>query len=177
MFTGLVEEVGRVSSIGEGEMLRLGISAGRVSEGVRAGDSVCVNGVCLTVGEADGRDARLLRHARDVEAHGARGPHRRESRQPGAGDVRGEQVRGTHRAGSRRRRRRGARGEAGRRRGDLGVRGPRGRATLLRREGQYLRRRYKPDDSLRSARTHSPSRYCPRPARTRTCGNSKRGAG
>ncbi|HYQ83481.1 MAG TPA: riboflavin synthase [Rubrobacter sp.] len=54
MFTGLVEEVGRVSSIGAGKMLRLGISAGRVSEGVRAGDSVCVNGVCLTVGEAEG---------------------------------------------------------------------------------------------------------------------------
>ncbi len=55
MFTGLVEEVGRVSSIGEGEMLRLSISAGRVSEGARTGDSVCVNGVCLTVGEVDSR--------------------------------------------------------------------------------------------------------------------------
>ena len=55
MFTGLVEGVGRVSSIGKGEMLRLSISAGRVSEGVRTGDSVCVNGVCLTVGEVDSR--------------------------------------------------------------------------------------------------------------------------
>jgi riboflavin synthase len=55
VFTGLVEEVGRVSSLGGGEMLRLGISAGRVSEGTRAGDSVCVNGACLTVGEVDGR--------------------------------------------------------------------------------------------------------------------------
>jgi riboflavin synthase len=55
VFTGLVEEVGRVSSIGEGEMLRLSISAGRVSEGARTGDSVCVNGVCLTVGEVDSR--------------------------------------------------------------------------------------------------------------------------
>ena len=55
MFTGLVEEVGRVSSIGKGEMLRLGISAGRVSEGTRAGDSICVNGACLTVGEVDSR--------------------------------------------------------------------------------------------------------------------------
>jgi riboflavin synthase len=54
VFTGLVEEVGRVSSIGKGEMLRLSISAGRVSEGVRAGDSVCVNGACLTLGEVDG---------------------------------------------------------------------------------------------------------------------------
>ena len=55
MFTGLVEEVGRVSSIGEGEMLRLSISAGRVSEGARAGDSVSVNGACLTVGEVEAR--------------------------------------------------------------------------------------------------------------------------
>jgi riboflavin synthase len=54
VFTGLVEEVGRISSIGEGKMLRLGISADRVSEGARAGDSVCVNGACLTVGEVDG---------------------------------------------------------------------------------------------------------------------------
>ena len=54
MFTGLVEEVGRVSSIGKGELLRLGISAGRVSDGVRAGESVCVNGACLTLGEVDG---------------------------------------------------------------------------------------------------------------------------
>ena len=54
MFTGLVEEVGRVSSIGEDEMLRLSISVGRVSEGTRAGDSVCVNGACLTVSEVDG---------------------------------------------------------------------------------------------------------------------------
>ncbi|MGI9121976.1 MAG: riboflavin synthase [Rubrobacter sp.] len=55
MFTGLVEEVGRVSSLEGGEMLRLTVSAGRVSEGTHAGDSVCVNGACLTVGEADGR--------------------------------------------------------------------------------------------------------------------------
>ncbi len=55
MFTGLVEEVGRVSSIETGEMLRLGIFAERVSSDTRAGDSVSVNGACLTVGEADGR--------------------------------------------------------------------------------------------------------------------------
>lgn len=54
MFTGLVEEVGRVSSIGAGEMLRLVVSADRVTEGTRAGDSVSVNGACLTVGETDG---------------------------------------------------------------------------------------------------------------------------
>lgn len=55
MFTGLVEEVGRVSRLERGAMLRLDISAERATEGTRAGDSVAVNGVCLTVGETDGR--------------------------------------------------------------------------------------------------------------------------
>jgi len=54
VFTGLVEEVGRVASVERGEMLRLGIAADLVTQGTRAGDSVSVNGACLTVGEADG---------------------------------------------------------------------------------------------------------------------------
>jgi riboflavin synthase len=54
VFTGLVEEVGRVSSLQDGEMLRLGISAERVPCDARAGDSISVNGACLTVGEAEG---------------------------------------------------------------------------------------------------------------------------
>jgi riboflavin synthase len=54
VFTGLVEEVGRVSALEEGEMLRLSISASLVTEDTRAGDSISVNGACLTVGEADG---------------------------------------------------------------------------------------------------------------------------
>ena len=53
MFTGLVEEVGRVSSLEDGEMLRLSISAGHVMGDTKAGDSISVNGVCLTVGETD----------------------------------------------------------------------------------------------------------------------------
>ena len=53
MFTGLVEEVGHVSSLQRGEMLRVGISANRVTGDTRAGDSISVNGACLTVGEAD----------------------------------------------------------------------------------------------------------------------------
>ena len=52
MFTGLVEEVGRVSSLEEGEMLRLSISADRVTTDTRTGDSISVNGACLTVGGA-----------------------------------------------------------------------------------------------------------------------------
>jgi riboflavin synthase len=55
MFTGLVEEAGRVSSLEGGEMLRLSISADRVVDDTNVGDSVSVNGACLTVGEVDGR--------------------------------------------------------------------------------------------------------------------------
>jgi riboflavin synthase len=54
MFTGLVEEVGLVSSIESGEMLRLNISAERVTADTHAGDSVSVSGTCLTVGEVEG---------------------------------------------------------------------------------------------------------------------------
>ena len=54
MFTGLVEEVGRVSALETGEMFRLRLSASRTVEDTRVGDSVSVNGVCLTVIELDG---------------------------------------------------------------------------------------------------------------------------
>jgi len=54
VFTGLVEEVGRVSELEAGEMFRLSLSARRTVEDTRVGDSVSVNGVCLTVNELDG---------------------------------------------------------------------------------------------------------------------------
>ena len=46
MFTGIVEEVGTVTGL-EGQ--RLTIAASRVLEGVKLGDSIAVNGACLTV--------------------------------------------------------------------------------------------------------------------------------
>ena len=51
MFTGLVEDVGRVSGLAGEDMARLSVRAYRVLEGTRVGDSVSVNGVCLTVNE------------------------------------------------------------------------------------------------------------------------------
>jgi riboflavin synthase len=54
VFTGLVEEVGRVVKLQADEMHRLEVSAGVVVEGTRRGDSVSVNGVCLTVNELGG---------------------------------------------------------------------------------------------------------------------------
>ncbi len=54
MFTGLVEEVGRVRSLRTAEDAgdaHLGLSAEVVLGGTRAGDSILVNGACLTVDE------------------------------------------------------------------------------------------------------------------------------
>ena len=49
MFTGIIEELGRVRSIERrGEGARLVIEARTVAEGTREGDSIAVNGVCLT---------------------------------------------------------------------------------------------------------------------------------
>ena len=54
MFTGLVETCGRVAevvSVPPG--VRLVVDAGAVAEGVRLGDSICVNGCCLSVVHID----------------------------------------------------------------------------------------------------------------------------
>ena len=49
MFTGIIEELGSVRSIEErGENARIVISARLVTEGTNHGDSISVNGVCLT---------------------------------------------------------------------------------------------------------------------------------
>lgn len=50
MFTGIIEEIGKVGGItGSGPWARLTIQADRVLEGTRPGDSIAVNGACLTV--------------------------------------------------------------------------------------------------------------------------------
>lgn len=52
MFTGIVEELGTVQGIEQlGDSIRLRIGARKVLEDARNGDSICVNGVCLTVVE------------------------------------------------------------------------------------------------------------------------------
>jgi len=49
MFTGIVEEVGRISRIEQrGENRRIAITAEHAPKELRAGDSVAVSGVCLT---------------------------------------------------------------------------------------------------------------------------------
>lgn len=52
MFTGLIEEIGGVESVREtAESFTLAIAARTVLEDVKLGDSIAVNGVCLTVTE------------------------------------------------------------------------------------------------------------------------------
>jgi riboflavin synthase len=55
MFTGIVEETGRVVAFtADPAAWRLQISAERVLEGLALGDSIAVNGCCLTVARFDG---------------------------------------------------------------------------------------------------------------------------
>ncbi len=50
MFTGIVEALGKVSKISSKRGIEtLYVSAPRFYEGIKTGDSVCVNGVCLTM--------------------------------------------------------------------------------------------------------------------------------
>ncbi|MEO2065108.1 MAG: riboflavin synthase [Desulfurobacteriaceae bacterium] len=52
MFTGIVEEIGKVKGIKKGsKSSKLTIKCRAVLEGTRIGDSIAVNGVCLTVVE------------------------------------------------------------------------------------------------------------------------------
>ncbi len=50
MFTGIIEEIGTVVAVQKGAgSCRLSIKAELVLEGTKLGDSIAVNGVCLTV--------------------------------------------------------------------------------------------------------------------------------
>ena len=55
MFTGIVEEIGTVKSVIPDSLCgKIRIKASKVLEGTKIGDSICVNGVCLTVVAFDG---------------------------------------------------------------------------------------------------------------------------
>lgn len=54
MFTGIIEELGTIRDIAiSGNSGSLGILADRVLEGTKIGDSIAVNGICLTVTRLD----------------------------------------------------------------------------------------------------------------------------
>lgn len=55
MFTGIVERLGTVAGVSDREGLRrITIDAGPLGEGMSVGDSIAVNGVCLTAVAVDG---------------------------------------------------------------------------------------------------------------------------
>ena len=51
MFTGIIEEVGRVAAIEDGEKRRLTVTCTKILPELKVGDSVSVSGVCLTAVE------------------------------------------------------------------------------------------------------------------------------
>ena len=54
MFTGIIEEVGKVSSIRtEDASIRLQIQTKEILKDIHIGDSIAVNGICLTVTKYD----------------------------------------------------------------------------------------------------------------------------
>src|SRR5947209_6935420 len=53
LFTGLVEGTGCVLSVEEGGMTRITIHAGHLAKEAKPGDSISLNGVCLTLNEKD----------------------------------------------------------------------------------------------------------------------------
>ncbi len=60
MFTGIIEELGEIKEVRRGgDAVRLSIRAERVMDGTKVGDSIDVNGVCLTVVEISERSFRV----------------------------------------------------------------------------------------------------------------------
>ena len=53
MFTGIVEEIGTIRHISRGSSVTLTIGCEKVLEGTKLGDSIAVNGTCLTVTRMD----------------------------------------------------------------------------------------------------------------------------
>ena len=65
MFTGIVEDLGEVEAVEHlGDFARIHVRSSVVTQDARVGDSICVNGVCLTVtGLIAARSARGHRTA------------------------------------------------------------------------------------------------------------------
>lgn len=55
MFTGIVEEIGTVKKISRGQKAYLEIQADKIFSDIHIGDSIAVNGVCLTVTDFSGK--------------------------------------------------------------------------------------------------------------------------
>lgn len=56
MFTGIVEELGKITTLqNTGRVLRIGVEAGSIVLDANVGDSICVDGVCLTIVGVEGK--------------------------------------------------------------------------------------------------------------------------
>lgn len=54
MFTGIIEEIGKITGISDsGSLKQLTISCQQLQDDLSLGDSVCCNGICLTVNQFD----------------------------------------------------------------------------------------------------------------------------
>jgi riboflavin synthase len=74
MFTGIVEELGVVEALeDQGDAVRLTVRGPHVMVDARLGDSIAVNGCCLTVAEKDGETftADVMRETLDKTSLGA----------------------------------------------------------------------------------------------------------
>src|SRR6266513_1378483 len=77
LFTGIIEELGKVSSVEQrGENARVVIEAHTVTEDTKHGDSIAVNGVCLTALDVqqDSFAADVSRETLDRSTLGRLGP-------------------------------------------------------------------------------------------------------
>ncbi len=77
MFTGIVEELGTVEALeDQGDAVRLSVRGPLVTEDAALGDSICVNGVCLTVAARDGElfTADVMRETLDKSSLGSLQP-------------------------------------------------------------------------------------------------------
>lgn len=77
MFTGIVEELGTVARVdAQTDAIRLTVAASTVLDDVHLGDSIAVNGCCLTVAATDGATwtADVMQETLDKTSLGALGP-------------------------------------------------------------------------------------------------------
>ncbi len=77
MFTGIVEEIGKITVLKvQGDTAFLEISAAKILDDLKIGDSVCVNGVCLTATRisSTGFQAQLSSETLERSSFKAMGP-------------------------------------------------------------------------------------------------------
>ena len=106
MFTGIVEELGTVAGVeDQGDAIRLTIHAEHVLADAGLGDSISVNGCCLTVAERDGDTWTADVMQETLDKTSLAGVAAGRPGQPRARGHAADPARRPHRAGPRRRRR------------------------------------------------------------------------